>query len=77
MEWVQRMNNIRERVTEMVNAEVVFVLRNNLMSQGKYTDGVDDILIKFTKSQQARESISRACFFRRMNISKKQCIYYY
>ena len=23
--WVQRMNNIRERVTEMVNAEVVFV----------------------------------------------------
>ena len=25
MAWVQRMNNIRERVTEMVNAEVVFV----------------------------------------------------
>lgn len=24
MAWVQRMNNIRERVTEMVNAEVVF-----------------------------------------------------
>lgn len=25
MMWVQRMNNIRERVTETVNAEVVFV----------------------------------------------------
>ena len=25
MAWVQRMNNIRERVTEMVNAELVFV----------------------------------------------------
>ena len=25
MKWVQKMNNIRERVTEMVNAEVVFV----------------------------------------------------
>lgn len=25
MAWVQRMNNIRERVTEMINAEVVFV----------------------------------------------------
>lgn len=25
MAWLQRMNNIRERVTEMVNAEVVFV----------------------------------------------------
>jgi len=25
MEWVRRMNNIRERVTEVVNAEVVFV----------------------------------------------------
>ena len=25
MAWVQRMNNIRERVTEMVNADVVFV----------------------------------------------------
>ena len=25
MEWVQRMNNIRERVTEIVNAEVIFV----------------------------------------------------
>ena len=25
MEWVRRMNNIRERVTETVNAEVVFV----------------------------------------------------
>ena len=25
MKWVQRMNNIRERVTETVNAEVVFV----------------------------------------------------
>lgn len=24
-EWVQRMNNIRERVTEIVNAEVIFV----------------------------------------------------
>ena len=24
-------------------------LRNNLILQGKYTDGVDDILIKFTK----------------------------
>ncbi len=25
MDWVRRMNNIRERVTETVNAEVVFV----------------------------------------------------
>lgn len=25
MAWLQRMNNIRERVTEMVNADVVFV----------------------------------------------------
>ena len=25
MEWVRRMNNIREKVTEVVNAEVIFV----------------------------------------------------
>ena len=25
MEWVQRMNNIRERVTEETNAEVIFI----------------------------------------------------
>lgn len=24
-------------------------LRNNLISQGKYIDGVDDVIIKFTK----------------------------
>ena len=25
MEWVRRMNNVRERATETINAEVVFV----------------------------------------------------
>ena len=35
--------------------------RNKLISQGKYADGVDELIIKNTKEQQARESTSRAC----------------
>ena len=35
--------------------------RNKLISQGKYTDGVDELIIKYAKQQQARESTSRAC----------------
>lgn len=33
--------------------------RNKLISQDKYTDGVDELIIKYTK--QARELTSRAC----------------
>lgn len=36
--------------------------RNKLLFQGKYTDGVDEVIIQFSKQQQARELISRAYF---------------
>ena len=37
--------------------------QNKLLSQGQYTDGVDEVIIKFSKQQQAREVDSRTCCF--------------
>ena len=52
MEWVGRMSNLRSAVTETVNAEVfnaLLAFRNRLIAQGRYTDAVDEVMIKFAK----------------------------
>lgn len=32
-------------------------LKNNLIEQGRYTDAVDDVLIKFTKARKKRLTV--------------------
>ena len=32
-------------------------LKNNLIAQGRYTDAVDDVLIKFTKAQKKKMTV--------------------
>ena len=32
-------------------------LKNNLIAQGRYTDAVDDVLIKFTKARKKKITI--------------------
>ena len=32
-------------------------LRNNLMAEGRYTDAVDDVLIKFTKARKKKITV--------------------
>ena len=32
-------------------------LKNNLIEQGRYTDAVDDVLIKFTKARKKRINV--------------------
>lgn len=32
-------------------------LKNNLTAQGRYTDAVDDVLIKFTKAQTKKMTV--------------------
>ena len=32
-------------------------LRNNLLAEGRYTDAVDDVLIKFTKAQRKKMTV--------------------
>lgn len=32
-------------------------LKNNLIEQGRYTDAVDDVLIKFTKARKKRITV--------------------
>ena len=38
-------------------------LKNNLIAQGRYTDAVDDVLIKFTKARKKKMTVHAACFF--------------
>ena len=65
MEWVQRMNALWAAVTETVNAEVIHLYltaeerryvfnallayRNKLLAQGRYTDLMDEVMIKLQK----------------------------
>lgn len=32
-------------------------LKNNLIAQGRYTDAVDDVLIKFTKARKKKMTV--------------------
>ena len=34
--------------------QALIALKNNLIAQGRYTDAVDDVLIKFTKARKKR-----------------------
>lgn len=34
--------------------QALIALKNNLIAQGRYTDAVDDVLIKFTKSTKEK-----------------------
>lgn len=34
--------------------QALIALKNNLIEQGRYTDAVDDVLIKFTKAKKKR-----------------------
>ena len=47
MEWIGRMNTLRSAVTETVNALLVF--RNKLIARGRYTDAIDEVMIKVVK----------------------------
>ena len=35
----------------------LIALKNNLISQGRYTDAVDDVLIKFTKARKKKIAV--------------------
>lgn len=35
----------------------LIALKNNLIAQGRYTDAVDDVLIKFTKAKKKRLTV--------------------
>lgn len=35
----------------------LITLKNDLIAQGRYTDAVDDVLIKFTKARKKRISV--------------------
>ena len=50
--------------------QALIALKNNLIAQGRYTDAVDDVLIKFTKARKKKDYRSihlncsyAACFF--------------
>ena len=62
MEWVQRMNALWAAVTETVNAHLyltaeerryvfnaLLAYRNKLLAQGRYTDLIDEVMIKLQK----------------------------
>lgn len=34
--------------------QALIALKNNLIAQGRYTDAVDDVLIKFTKARKKK-----------------------
>lgn len=42
-------------------------LKNNLIAQGRYTDAVDDVLIKFTKARKKKITVQYDCLCRRGN----------
>jgi len=35
----------------------LIALKNNLIAQGRYTDAVDDVLIKFTKARKKKITV--------------------
>ncbi len=35
--------------------QALIALKNNLIAQGRYTDAVDDVLIKFTKARKKKD----------------------
>ena len=37
--------------------QALIALKNNLIEQGRYTDAVDDVLIKFTKAKKKRLTV--------------------
>ena len=37
--------------------QAVIALKNNLIEQGRYTDAVDDVLIKITKAKKKRFTV--------------------
>ena len=37
--------------------QALIALKNNLIEQGRYTDAVDDVLIKFTKAKKKRFTV--------------------
>ena len=37
--------------------QFLITLKNDLIAQGRYTDTVDDVLIKFTKARKKRISV--------------------
>ena len=37
--------------------QALIALKNNLIAQGRYTDAVDDVLIKFTKARKKRMTV--------------------
>ena len=37
--------------------QALIALKNNLIEQGRYTDAVDDVLIKFTKAKKKRVTV--------------------
>lgn len=37
--------------------QALIALKNNLIEQGRYTDAVDDVLIKFTKVKKKRFTV--------------------
>ena len=37
--------------------QALIALKNNLIAQGRYTDAVDDVLIKFTKARKKKMTV--------------------
>lgn len=37
--------------------QALIALKNNLITQGRYTDAVDDVLIKFTKARKKKITV--------------------
>ena len=37
--------------------QALIALKNNLIAQGRYTDAVDDVLIKFTKARKKKIAV--------------------
>lgn len=37
--------------------QALIALKNNLIEQGRYTDAVDDVLIKFTKARKKKITV--------------------
>ena len=37
--------------------QALIALKNNLIAQGRYTDAVDDVLIKFTKARKKKITV--------------------
>lgn len=42
--------------------QALIALKNNLIAQGRYTDAVDDVLIKFTKARKKKMTVQYICY---------------